>query len=73
MLSIPEMPPDLADAFDSMRLAILRNRQDGWREISKANCLTVLGMLCQVVVYYEETEADYRRLLDAARGENAKA
>jgi hypothetical protein len=43
--SLPELPDDLADAFDGMKLAILRHQLDGWREISAADTLHMLDLL----------------------------
>ena len=39
---LPELPDDLAEAFETMKLAILRHKAQAWREVSLAD---VLGML----------------------------
>jgi hypothetical protein len=47
---LPELPDDLADAFDAMKLAILRHKTDGWREISTGDALRALDALKALVV-----------------------
>ena len=32
--NLPELPDDLAEAFDAMKLAILRHKRDDWQEIA---------------------------------------
>jgi len=51
VIVFPELPDDMADAFDGLKLAVLRHRRDGWREISKADVLTVLGVLCDIAIF----------------------
>jgi hypothetical protein len=46
---LPELPDDLADAFDGMKLAILRHKTDGWQEISAADVLRTLDALKALV------------------------
>ena len=44
------MPPDVADAYESFKLAIMRHRLDGWREIGRQDlldCLTALADLAR--------------------------
>ena len=43
--NVPELPDDLAEAFDSMKLAILRHKTGGWREVSAGNVLLALDAL----------------------------
>jgi len=47
---LPELPPDLADAFESFKLAILRHKLDDWQEISRNDVLATLETLKQLVV-----------------------
>jgi len=47
---LPELPTDLADAFDGMKLAILRHKTDGWQEISAADVLRTLDALKTLVL-----------------------
>jgi hypothetical protein len=47
---LPELPDDLADAFDGMKLAILRHKTDSWQEISAADVLRTLDALKALVV-----------------------
>lgn len=35
LTALPELPDDMADAFDSLKLAILHAKRDGWRQISQ--------------------------------------
>lgn len=46
---LPELPDDLADAMDQMKLAILRQKREGWRELSPDQLLMVLDSLKQLV------------------------
>ncbi len=48
--SLPPLPPDLNEAFDLMRLAILNHKVSGWREISRADVLAALESLKQLAV-----------------------
>ena len=43
--SLAELPADLADAFESFKLAILRHKLAGWSEISREDVLGVLDSL----------------------------
>lgn len=47
--SLPELPDDMAEAFDSMKLSIMRHRHDNWQEISKSNVLLMLRVLEGIV------------------------
>ena len=40
--SLAELPEDVSDAFDQMKLVILRHKADGWREIT---CEEMMGAL----------------------------
>jgi hypothetical protein len=46
---LPEMPDDLAEAFDAMKLAILRHKRGGWAEISERDVLRTLDALKALV------------------------
>jgi hypothetical protein len=46
---LPELPDDLAEAFDCMKLAILRQKLDGWTQISEQDTLRMLDLLKGVV------------------------
>jgi hypothetical protein len=43
--SLPDVPDDLADAFDAMKLAILHHKQAGWQSISASDVLVSLDSL----------------------------
>lgn len=42
---LPELPDDLAEAFDAMKLAILHHKQAGWEAIAAADVLRTLDAL----------------------------
>ncbi len=46
--NLPTLPDDLADAFDEMKLAILRHKVNGWEEISMDDVLRSLDALKQL-------------------------
>jgi hypothetical protein len=43
--NLPQLPDDLADAFESFKLAILHHKTDGWRQISLGDVLRTLDAL----------------------------
>ncbi|MEN1679547.1 MAG: hypothetical protein AAGJ46_08130 [Planctomycetota bacterium] len=45
---LPELPEDIADAFEQMKLAIVRHKLAAWAEISRADLLGVLASLKQL-------------------------
>lgn len=45
VLLIEEFPDDVADAFEDFKLAILRHRGDGWRDIEKDDVTAALDVL----------------------------
>jgi hypothetical protein len=45
---LPPLPPDLNEAFESFKLAILNHKLCGWREISLGQVLAVLDALRQL-------------------------
>jgi len=45
---LPELPDDLADAFDDMKLAILRHKVNEWEEVSLNDLLMSLDALKQL-------------------------
>ncbi len=45
---LPVLPPDLAEAFEAMKLAILQQKLSGWQEISLQEMLSVLDSLKQL-------------------------
>jgi hypothetical protein len=46
---LPELPEDLAAAFESFQLAILRHKADEWRQISADDLITCLESLKELV------------------------
>jgi hypothetical protein len=42
---LPELPEDLAEAFDGLKLALLRHKTDGWQSISCESALAWLDAL----------------------------
>jgi hypothetical protein len=47
--NLPDLPDDLAEAFDVMKLAILRHKRDGWQEIAAGDVLRTLDALKALV------------------------
>ena len=47
--NLAELPPDLADAFDAFKLAILRHKADAWQQIAPADVLASLDALKELV------------------------
>lgn len=47
--NLPELPDDLAEAFDAMKLAILRHKTDGFEQIAAADVLRSLDALKALV------------------------
>ena len=48
--NLAELPDDLADAFESFKLAILRHKTSGWVEISRDDVLASLDALKALAV-----------------------
>ncbi len=46
---LPELPDDVAEAFEGLKLAILRHKTDGWREVSAGDMLAALDALKSLV------------------------
>ncbi len=45
---LPTLPPDLADALETLKLAILNHKLAGWKEVSLADVLAMLDGLRQL-------------------------
>jgi hypothetical protein len=45
-----DLPDDMAEAFDTMKLAIMRHQADGWREVSADQTIQVLYYLMEVAM-----------------------
>jgi hypothetical protein len=48
--SLPPLPPDLSDAFESYKLCILRNKLAGWQDISRDDLIATLEALKQLAL-----------------------
>ena len=48
--SLPALPPDLNEAFENFKLAIVGRRVGGWQDISRDDMLAVLEALRQLVL-----------------------
>jgi hypothetical protein len=48
--ALPELPPDVAEAMELFKLAILAHKVAGWREIARKDLLAVLDSLRQLAV-----------------------
>jgi len=49
-LALPPLPPDVNDAFEAYKLAILRHKLAGWRDISRGDMLASLEALEQLAL-----------------------
>jgi hypothetical protein len=47
--NLPDLPDDLAEAFDAMKLAVLHHKRDGWQVIAAADVLRTLDALKALV------------------------
>ena len=47
---LPELPPDVHEAFEAMKLAIINHRMSGWRDISCHDLLAALNSLKQLAL-----------------------
>lgn len=48
--SLPPLPPDVAEAFEAMKLAIVSRRVSGWSDIARDDLLSVLEALRQLAL-----------------------
>lgn len=48
--SLPPLPPDVNEAFELMKLAILAHKVSGWRDIARDDVLSVLDALRQLAL-----------------------
>lgn len=48
--ALPALPPDMNEAFDLFKLAILNHKVSGWREIARNDVLSVLDALKQLAL-----------------------
>ncbi len=48
--NLPPLPPDLADAMEAFKLAILHHKLSGWEEVSRDAVLTNLDALRQLAL-----------------------
>jgi hypothetical protein len=56
--NLPDLPDDLAEAFDALKLAILHHKTDNWRAISSADTLRALDAL-KALVLAPSTDAPF--------------
>ena len=54
---LPELPSDLTDAFEGLKLAVLRHKTDGWREVSCSNVLACLDAMKVFVTTATDTNS----------------
>lgn len=48
--NLPEMPDDMAEAFEAFKLSIVRHKMAGWSEISREDTVAVLDALRQLAL-----------------------
>jgi hypothetical protein len=54
--SLPDLPDDLAEAFDAMKLAILHHKRDEWSKIAESDVLRTLDALKALVTAPSDEE-----------------
>jgi len=47
--NLPDLPDDLADAFETMKLAVLHHKREGWQRIAESDVLRTLDALKALV------------------------
>jgi hypothetical protein len=57
--NLGELPDDLAEAFESFKLAILRHKTDGWQQISRGDLLAALDALKELAVAPSASETPF--------------
>jgi len=50
---VKELPSDLSDAFEQLKIAILNHKLSGWKEVDQQQVLTVLGDMRNIVLAKE--------------------
>ena len=48
--SLPTLPDDVADAFESFKLALLRHKSEGWKELSRDEMFGILDALKELAL-----------------------
>ena len=48
--ALPDLPPDVAEAMELFKLAILAHKVAGWRDIARKDLLAVLDSLRQLAL-----------------------
>lgn len=57
--NLPDLPDDLADAVDALKLAILHHKTDGWQAIGTADVLRTLDALKSLVLAPADEKAPF--------------
>ena len=57
--NLPELPDDLAEAFDTFKLAILHHKTDGWKQISCDAVLESLNALKALALAPSDSAAPF--------------
>jgi len=57
--NLAELPDDLAEAFDSFKLAILRHKSEGWQQISRDDILASLDALKELAFAPTSNESPF--------------
>jgi hypothetical protein len=56
---LPELPDDVAEAFEGLKLAILRHKTDGWRDLAASDMLAALDALKALVTAPSAEDAPF--------------
>lgn len=57
--ALPALPDDLAEGFDAFKLALLRHKTDGWRQISRDDALRAIEALKMLALAPASEEAPF--------------
>lgn len=57
--ALPALPDDLAEAFDSFKLALLRHKTDGWKQVSCDDALRAIEALKALVLAPSSEDAPF--------------
>ena len=57
--NLSDLPEDLAEAFESFKLAILHHKMDGWQEISREDVLASIAALKELVLAPSADDAPF--------------
>ena len=57
--ALPELPDDVAEAFEAFKLALLRHKTEGWSQLSRDDALQVLEALRALILAPSSAESPF--------------